>query len=214
MGMNVKTGECIASYAHVWKPKEDQQGNLKFSICLLVPKDQKADIAAYRKAIKAAFKEGQKKFGWPDALFNSPKFKTPLRDGDEEIKVGDKKKGIGYEGMMFFNANANGDPDHEYYAPPEITKPLNGKVVGITDQSEFYSGCVCRAAVSFYAFNNKSKGIAVGLNALFKVRDGDRLDGRESAQSAFSDFASEYENLEGDQVQIESDDPADPSFNN
>lgn len=215
MGVNVKTGICTASYAHVWRPREDQSGNLKFSICLLIDKSQKEDIKAYHAAIKEAFKEGVKKGWWPESAWNSPKFKKPLRDGDEEIATGDRKPGIGYENRMFMNANAIGDPDHEYYSPPEITKPLNGQVVAIEDQSEFYSGCKCRAAISFYPYNNKSKGVAVGLNALFKTGDGERLDGRESAQSAFSDFAAESENLPGDQVQVTKDDdnPSEPFTN-
>jgi len=205
MGINVKTGICTASYAHVWKAKPNLSDVLKFSCCMLVKKTLKEDIAAYNKAIRAAFEEGKTKYGWPEALWNSPKFKKPLRDGDTEIKTGDKKAGIGYEGVLFMNANSDGEPDSENYSQPEITKPLNGKVVAITNQAEFYSGCKCRAALSFYPFNNKSKGIAVGLNALFKTGDGERLDGRESAESAFSDFAKGTKNLPGDTVEVTKD---------
>lgn len=202
MGINVKTGIVVASYANVWTPKETQSGQLKFSMCCLIPKTQKADIAAYNKAMKEAFDEGVTKGFWPASAWNSPKFKKPLRDGDAEIKTGDKKAGIGYEGMMFFNCNKEGDPDNQYFTgPPEIVKPLNGKVVPIEDQSEFYSGCECRIACSFYPFNNKSKGIAVGLNAIFKTGAGTRLDGRESAKSAFGEFAEGMDNLEGDTVE-------------
>lgn len=201
MGINVKTGPCTASYVHLWKAKANQDGDLKFSVCLLIDKKQTGDIAAYEKAIKAAFKQGQEMYGWPAALWDSPKFKKPLRDGDAEILTGDKKAGIGYEGMMFLNANAIGDPEHEYYSPPEITKPFNGDVVPIKDQSEFYSGVKTLAAISFYAYNNKSKGIAVGINSVFKISDGERLDGRESAKSAFSDYAKSQENLPSDTAQ-------------
>ena len=137
-----------------------------------------------------------------------------MRDGDAEIKTGDKKAGIGYEGMVFFNCNADGDPESDNYSPPEITKPLNGKVVAIESQSEFYSGCQCRLAVSFYPFNRKSKGIAVGLNAVFKTGDGKRLDGRETAKSAFSDFAAESENLPEDQAVITEDSDHSEPFDN
>jgi hypothetical protein len=203
MGINVITGEIVASYANVWKPKENQSGALKFSMCCLIPKTQKEDVALINKAIKAAFDEGVTKGFWPASAWSSPKFKKPLRDGDAEIKTGDKKPGIGYEGMMFFNCNKEGDPDNEYFeGPPEVTKALNGKVVPISDKSEFYSGCKCRVAVGFYPFNNKSKGVAVGLNAILKTADGARMDGRESAKSAFGEFAEGMENLEGDKASM------------
>ena len=202
MGINVKTGVVTASYANVWKPKPNKQGKLKYSICLLIDKSKKDDVKAYEEAIKAAFDEGVAK-----GMFTSnqwPIVKKPLRDGDEEIKLGLKKAGIGYENKFFLNANAEGDPNAEhYYGPPEITKPVDGKVVAITDQSEFYSGCECRAAISFFPFNTEgSRGIAVGLNALFKVSDGERLDGRESAQSAFSEFAEEVGTLDSDKAAV------------
>ncbi len=212
MAVNVKTGIVVGSYARVFKAKENQSGDLKFSICALIDKSKKADIAMYHKAIKEAFMQGVEKGWWTAAAWKSPKFKKPMRDGDEEIKTGDKKPGIGYENQMFFNASSQGDPESEYFAPPEVTKPLNGKVVPITDQSEFYSGCECRLAVAFFPFNNKSNGVAVGLNAVFKTGDGERLDGRESAQSAFSDFAAESENLPGDTAQI-SEDSSEPFDN-
>jgi hypothetical protein len=34
-----------------------------------------------------------------------------------------------------------------------------------------YSGCWGRANITFYAFDNKTKGIGVGLNALKKTQD-------------------------------------------
>ncbi|RLD82415.1 MAG: DUF2815 domain-containing protein [Bacteroidetes bacterium] len=210
MGINVKTGQMKASYAYVWKARKNKQGKLKFSVCCLFPKTNAADIKMYNDAIKAAFDEGVAKGMFPAAMWDV--VKKPLRDGDSEVKTGIKKPGIGYEGCMFLNANSDGDPDSEHFSPPEITKPLNGKVVAITDQSEFYSGCECRAALSFYPFKTpESRGIAVGLNALFKTGDGDRLDGRESAESAFSEFAAESENLEGDKASMELEKPnADP----
>ncbi|RLI83925.1 MAG: hypothetical protein DRP01_08725 [Archaeoglobales archaeon] len=202
MGINVKTGPMVASYAYVWKARKNKQGKLKFSCCCLFSKANKDDILMYNKAIKAAFDEGVAKGMFPATMWEV--VKKPLRDGDAEVKTGIKKPGIGYEGCMFLNANADGDPNSEYFSPPEITKPLNGKVVAITDQSEFYSGCECRAALSFYSFKTpESRGIAVGLNALFKTGDGTRLDGRESAESAFSDFAAETGNLDSDKAEVE-----------
>ena len=57
----------------------------------------------------------------------------------------------------------------------------------ILSRSEVYSGVYGRASISFYAFNsNGNKGIACGLNNLQKVRDGEPLGGKTSAESDFS----------------------------
>lgn len=54
---------------------------------------------------------------------------------------------------------------------------------------EVYSGVYGRASISFYAFNSSgNKGIACGLNNLQKIRDGEPLGGKASAES---DFASD-----------------------
>jgi len=67
-----------------------------------------------------------------------------------------------------------------------------GAVVEITDEDEFYSGCYGKVSVNFYPFNaNGNRGIAAGLQNLFKTRDGERLAGGASAES---DFADEVDN--------------------
>lgn len=57
----------------------------------------------------------------------------------------------------------------------------------IIDRSEVYSGVYGRASINFYAFNsNGNKGIACGLNNLQKIRDGEPLGGKASAESDFA----------------------------
>ena len=59
----------------------------------------------------------------------------------------------------------------------------------IIERSEMYSGIYGRASINFYAFNvNGNRGIACGLNNLQKLRDGEPLGGKASAES---DFATE-----------------------
>ena len=61
----------------------------------------------------------------------------------------------------------------------------------ILDRSEVYSGVYGRASVNFYAFNsNGNRGIACSLNNLQKIRDGEHLGGKSSAEE---DFATEEE---------------------
>lgn len=56
----------------------------------------------------------------------------------------------------------------------------------ILTRSEVYSGVYGRASITFYAFNSPgNRGIACGLNNLQKIRDGEPLGGKASAESDF-----------------------------
>jgi len=62
----------------------------------------------------------------------------------------------------------------------------------ILTRSEVYSGVYGRASINFYAFNsNGNRGIACGLNNLQKIRDGEPLGSRTSAEDDFADFVED-----------------------
>jgi len=172
----VITGLVRFSYLHVWEPAAVQEGqDKKYSASLIIPKSDKATLAKIRAAIDAAKEAGKTKFGGkiPAVL------KTPLRDGDVERPEDDA-----YAGAWFINASAK-------------TKPglVDASVQPILDQSELYSGCYGKASITFYAFNTSgNKGIAAGLNHLMKVKDGESLGGRSTAES---DFGAEDDDLLG-----------------
>lgn len=68
-------------------------------------------------------------------------------------------------------------------APGIVDADLNP----ILTRSEVYSGVYGRASITFYAFNSSgNKGIACGLNNLQKIRDGEPLGGKASAESDFA----------------------------
>ena len=97
--------------------------------------------------------------------------KTPLRDGDTE-----RPDDPAYAGCYFVNANATS-------APGIVDVDRNP----ILTRSEVYSGVYGRASITFYAFNSSgNRGIACGLNNLQKVRDGEPLGGKASAESDFA----------------------------
>jgi len=52
---------------------------------------------------------------------------------------------------------------------------------------DVYPGCFCRGTITIYSYNNKGKGVAMGLMNLQKVRDGERLDSRTDAAEDFDD---------------------------
>lgn len=81
-----------------------------------------------------------------------------------------------YKGSYFLNANSS--------TAPGI---VDADCQPILQRSEVYSGVYGRASINFYAFNtNGNRGIAVGLNNLQKIRDGEPLGGKASAESDFA----------------------------
>ena len=188
---NLVTDKVRFSYVHLFEPRPNQSGVLKYSACLLLVKNNKTEKKRWDAAVEAAIEKGIEEGKFTKA--QRPILKLPIRDGDAEIAQEVKKPGQGYEGCWFINVNAstvdrNGSP----LPPPEVTKPQGGVAVPILDPLEFYSGCYGRAIISFYAYNEGgSKGIAVGINGAYKMEDADRLDGRISATSAFAEFAEQ-----------------------
>jgi hypothetical protein len=185
---NMITDVVKFSYVNVFEPQVNQSGVLKYSACLLLCKDNKAEKKKWDAAIEAAIQIGIAKGKF--TANQRPILKTPIRDGDAELAT-EQKKGDEYKNHWFINCNANAD------SPPIITKPQGGVAVPILDPTEFFSGCEGRAIISFFPFDSGgSKGIAIGLNGAYKTGEGERLDGRVNAVSAFADFAAQDSDAE------------------
>lgn len=173
---------CTASYVHVFKPDSIDGSEPKYSMAILIDKDDKEALESIRKAIKAAYTAGVGTFG--GKLPQS--WKDPLRDGDLE-----RPSDPVYAGKCFINASSKRKP-----GIVKTTRDISGKksLVDITDENEFYSGCEALVSVNFYAFNvSGNKGVAAGLNNILKIRDGEYLGGRTSPESDFGDLDIETE---------------------
>ena len=179
------------SFVCVHEPKEDQSGRLKYSAQLLIPKDTpegQALVAEINLAVERAVKQGIEKGKFTAALAKSAKFKRPLRDGDEYYE--EKPEGVreACRGHWFLNASN--------------TQPVG--VVGrdakpLMNADEFYSGCYGHADVHFFAFNsNGNAGIGCSLNNVMKRAEGERLDGKQSAEAAFAQYADTTSDVNGD----------------
>lgn len=183
----VKIGKARASYVSVFHPKGVEGAEPKYSISLIIPKENKALIAQIEQAIKNAFDYGKTTLG---ANAKLERLKTPLRDGDEE-----RPDDEAYKGAYFINASCKTKPGVSVF---KGTKVVDGKkqniIENLEDEEEMYSGCYVYASVNFYAFNQKgNKGIAAGLNNVLKVADGEPLGGRSSAEAEFSDMEIDEE---------------------
>ena len=166
------------SYANVWEAKSINGSTPKYSISLLIPKDDTETLDKVHAAIQAAYEEGATKLkGTGKSVPALTAIKTPLRDGDVE-----RPDDPACAGHYFINANNQ-------------TKPgiVDANRQEIIDRNEVYSGVYGRASISFYAFNsNGNKGIACSLNNLQKIKDGEPLGGHSRAEDDFADDEEDF----------------------
>ena len=89
---------CRISFANIWEPKSINGSDEKYSVSLLIPKDDKATLAKIKKAIEAA-KEAAKEKKWNGKI--PANLKLPMHDGDI-----DRPDDENYAGHFFFNATS------------------------------------------------------------------------------------------------------------
>lgn len=165
----VITGKCRLSYEHVFEAASINGSDPKYSACIVIPKTDKATLAKIQAAVNAAIQDGIKSKWKGKKPVN---LKLPLRDGDAE-----RPDDEAFSRCYFLNANAN-------RAPGIVDLARNP----ILDREEVYSGCYCRFSVNFYPFSaSGNNGVAVGLNNVQKVADGERLAGGSRAEDDFND---------------------------
>ena len=181
----VVTGVCRSSYMYILKlehPRkkdgsEDKERIKEVRTQILIPKKDKATVAKIKKAFEFA---AIKKFG-KGVKLKSKKFGNPLRDGDEELKDGDKE-GDHYKGHYFLNAKA--------YKVPQVAIDDDGEIVRVIEPDELSdivcSGFFYKFSITMKGYTNESDGVRVELNNVMFVKEGDRLDGGTSAEDDFS----------------------------
>ena len=162
----------------------------KYSVQCLIDKKDTDLIAKVKAAIAAAVKTGINKGIFTEAQSKSKNFKLALRDGDEDYEESPGAARVTCKGHFFVNAAAQADRQ------PAI---VDSRAKPIMVRDDFYSGCYGYADINFYPFNKKGgMGIAAGLNSVLKKKDGERLDGRISAEAAFADVMDQDEEGEAD----------------
>ena len=166
------------SYANVWQAKSINGSAPKFSVSLIIPKNDTKTVTAVKNAIQAAYDEGQSKLkGNSKSVPALTAIKTPLRDGDAE-----RPDDEAYKDSYFINANSA--------TAPGIVDTARNPII---EHSEVYSGVYGRASINFYAFNsNGNRGIACGLNNLQKISDGDPLGCKTRAEDDFADEDEDF----------------------
>lgn len=157
------TPEALISYPHLFTAQEGMSGGEpKFSASFIFTEEQTKtpEFAALKDAAATVISE---KWG-----ANIPSnVRSPFRE-DGASK--------GYpENCVFLGAKSKHQPGLVDWN----LEPLSS--------GDVYPGAVVRARVSCFAYDvNGNRGVAFGLDAVQKLRDGDRLDGRVDAKNAFT----------------------------
>lgn len=171
--MAITTGKVRASYVSIFQPKVPQGGGEpKYSVTLLIPKNDIATVNGIYAEIEKAKQEGaQKVFGGNIP----PMCRIPIHDGDGVKPTTGEPFGEECRGHLVMTASAKLQPSIVGLDMQNIINP-----------AEVYSGCYIRASLNFFAYSsNGNKGIGCGLNAVQKVEDGEPLTARVSAEEAF-----------------------------
>lgn len=132
------------------------------------------DKVLWKKIMAELDKESRRKFGkaWKELPAS---IKRGIRNGDEKEGM----EGYG-EGTRFANLTTKNRPGVIDKDKNEIS-PEEGNA------DEIYPGCYARATVTVYSYDNKGKGVALGLRNIQKVKDGPRLDNRTAADEDFDE---------------------------
>jgi hypothetical protein len=167
----ILTPEATASYPSLYVPRSAPgSSDLKYSIASVFPPG--TDLSAMERAVLDAAED---KFGGKAAeMLKTGKLRSPFRRDAEEK---------GYPaGSVYINASSK----HQVGVVDKYKDPKTGKARVIDDPSEIYPGCKVKLAINFYAYDvNGNRGVAAGLNAVQKVGEGERLDGRRKAEDIF-----------------------------
>ena len=168
----VVTGKVRLSYANIFEPKSINGSDPKYSVSLIIPKDDTQQIEVIKQAIENAKERDKGK--WNGKI--PANLKLPLRDGDLE-----RPEDEAYANSYFINANSTRPPA---VVGTEIDR-ATGKAIRL-GEDEVYSGCYARVSINFYGFNAAgNKGIACGLGNIQKIADGERLGGGSTAEEDF-----------------------------
>lgn len=185
------------SFPAMFKAESYDGGEPKFGLSAVWTPSKFSDKekVLWKKLLKALDDESKRAFkkAWADLPAN---IKRGLRDGAEKADM----EGYG-EGTMFASVTSKMRPGlidrNKLPIIPDAEKEKYEAEDKEFSNEEFYPGCWARATVTVYSYDNKGKGVALGMMNVQKVRDGERLDSRTDAADDFDDdFLEDEEGTE------------------
>lgn len=168
---NVTTGEVRLSYVNLFQPRANNQGEEpKYSATVLIPKSDTATMQRIQAAVQAAIAKGVESGFWSAGAQPD----VPIRDGDGLKPQSGEPYGPECKGHWVIACSSK-----------QKQEIVDINMSPIIDQTQVYSGMYGRVNINFYPYNNRKKGIGAGLGPVQKLRDGEPLGGRMTAEAAF-----------------------------
>ena len=170
---NVVTGKIRLGYVHVLEAHAFEGQDPKYSVQLMIPKEDTETIECIKKAAKNVFDAAKS-----DKLKGVKKLKNPLRDGDEELNDDGEPRLPGHYFMNVSNKRQ-----------PILLKKSNGLLTETSDPNDLYSGVFAFVSLGFYAYNTAgNKGVTAGLNKILTTGKGEHLGGGTTVEEDFGDL--------------------------
>ncbi|GAB3024592.1 hypothetical protein GCM10027051_31590 [Niabella terrae] len=174
-----------------WAGKDNDQ-EPKYSVLLMIPKNDKKAKAKIDAAIEAAKERGKEKCKNWKGVIPKKNLKSCLSDGDERTVIIDGEEVA--------------DPitaDHWLISVTSKDRPtvLNAKGgKPIFEKDEIFAGCYGAVQCDFFPYDKGSNGVAAALTAILKTKDGEELGGfsKVAAKEAFAELISDDEDDDDD----------------
>lgn len=180
----VVTGKVRLSYVHLFKPYSAVEGGEeKYSVTVLIPKEDAETKKRIDNVIEAAAKEATQKI-WNGV--RPPKIAIPIYDGDGVRPSDGMPFGEECKGHWVITVSSKADQ------APEVIDRFRNPII---DPFEVKSGDYGRVSIRFFAYMfGGKKGIGAGLGNVQKLADGEPLGG--SRIKAADDFADDWEDVD------------------
>lgn len=183
-----KTKLVRFTFVHLAEPHAFAEGmEAKYSINVLIDKNDKETLERIAKAYKEAVQEGVEKFGATFKGKATPIKREPGSTKGILIDCDADEKYNGYpecKGHYMLAAKSN-NPVSVGFRKAGVTYAFSNKE---EIAQEVYSGSYGAVSVNLYPYNRVGSGIAAGLNSVLKVKDGEPLGGHSNVTSDFADF--------------------------
>lgn len=170
MAQKLVIGPGRLSYPHIFKPQKNERGEDRYTLALLLPPD--TDFKPIKSALDKAAVE---KFG-----ADRSKWPSKMRKPEDVLQDAEEKYGVQFKGWKYVNAGSG--------EPPGV---VNAMLEDVSDVREAYPGRWARISAAAYGYDNKTKGVTIGLNNVQLMKHDEPLAGKPRAQNDFDVVAEE-----------------------
>ena len=198
MSTSITIKNVRLAYVHLVEPRSAADGaEPKYSVTVIIPKTDTANVALIRDASKSA-KEARWGAKPPTTL------RSPVRDGDEKDAAGNFVRGEEFRNSYYMNVSSK--------KPVDAKIMMGGRIVNCPPE-HLVSGYYGSVIANFFAYETAgNKGVSAGLNGVTITKRGEplgrRLDwgqamegaedfGAGPAAAAMEDFAAP---AQGDEI--------------